>query len=213
MPMIERIQIFGERCSGTNYLENLITSNFKDIEITWDYGWKHWFPENIDKKDNDDCLFIVLFRNPYDWLSSLHHTPWHVDKTLKDLTFSKFIRTEWKCVYDIYSGLEERFKNVLEMRNYKVREFLALEKKVLNYTRFRYEDLRDNPNVLKNLSIEFKLKMKDDDIAPYKNYKKTKQTYKPPKYEPINMVDRFYIRKSLDLKQEKSIGYNPRIIF
>jgi hypothetical protein len=32
--MIKRVQIFGERCSGTNYLENLIKLNFvKNILI------------------------------------------------------------------------------------------------------------------------------------------------------------------------------------
>ena len=27
--MISKVKIFGERCSGTNYLENLILENFK----------------------------------------------------------------------------------------------------------------------------------------------------------------------------------------
>jgi hypothetical protein len=99
------------------------------------------------------------------------------------------------------------------MRNYKVKEFLSLEKKVLNYAKFRYEDLRDNPKILKSLSEEFKLKLKEDDIVNYTKYKNTNKIYHPKKYPPISIVDRFYIRKHLDLKQEKSIGYNPSIIF
>jgi hypothetical protein len=165
-------------------------------------------------------------------LSSLHNKPHHVDKTLKNLTFSEFIRKEWKCVYNKESATEEedpifgkemmfernpdtgeRFKNVLEMRNYKIREFLALENKVSNYSRLRYRDLRDNPKMLKNLSEEFNLKLKGNGIVNYKKYKNTNKTYKPKRYPAISLKDKFYIRKHLDLKQEKSIGYNPKIIF
>ena len=35
--------IYGERCSGTNYLQNLIDINFSDVKITYKYGWKHFF--------------------------------------------------------------------------------------------------------------------------------------------------------------------------
>lgn len=40
--MICKYTIYGERSSGTNYLENLITLNF-DVTLTWKYGWKHFF--------------------------------------------------------------------------------------------------------------------------------------------------------------------------
>ena len=39
--MIKKFTIYGERCSGTNYLENLILVNF-DVNLTWEYGWKHF---------------------------------------------------------------------------------------------------------------------------------------------------------------------------
>jgi hypothetical protein len=40
--MIKKFTIMGERCSGTNFLEQIILSNFH-INITWEYGWKHFF--------------------------------------------------------------------------------------------------------------------------------------------------------------------------
>jgi hypothetical protein len=41
--MITNIVIFGERCTGTNYLENIIKINF-DIEFyKFKYGFKHFF--------------------------------------------------------------------------------------------------------------------------------------------------------------------------
>lgn len=39
--MIKKVTIYGERCSGTNYLEELLTENF-DVTLVWDYGWKHF---------------------------------------------------------------------------------------------------------------------------------------------------------------------------
>ena len=47
--MIKYLTIYGERCSGTNYLENLIKINF-DVEVKFDYGWKHFFGFNDLKK-------------------------------------------------------------------------------------------------------------------------------------------------------------------
>ena len=35
--MIKKVTIYGERCSETNYLEQLLINNF-DIDITWKYG-------------------------------------------------------------------------------------------------------------------------------------------------------------------------------
>lgn len=37
--MCSKFTIYGERCSGTNFLEEIMLANF-DIVVTWDYGWK-----------------------------------------------------------------------------------------------------------------------------------------------------------------------------
>ena len=50
--MITKYTIYGERCSGTNYLEDIISKNF-NVEITWRYGWKHFFGHNITDKTNN----------------------------------------------------------------------------------------------------------------------------------------------------------------
>ena len=49
--MIKKFTIYGERCSGTNYLQNLVNDNF-EIELTWEYGWKHFFGFQDDKLKN-----------------------------------------------------------------------------------------------------------------------------------------------------------------
>tara|TARA_B110000027_G_C16122057_1_gene303744 strand:+ start:2092 stop:2340 length:249 start_codon:yes stop_codon:yes gene_type:complete len=65
MTKIQKITIYGERCSGTNYLETLLAKNFHDYKLTWKYGWKHFFGhQNLE--NSDDTLFICIVRNPVD---------------------------------------------------------------------------------------------------------------------------------------------------
>ena len=94
--MIKKVQIYGERCSGTNYLEDLITKNF-NVEITWEYGWKHFFGFCEEKLVNsNDTLFICIIRDIYSWINSffreLHHLPikYMIDLTIEDKIF-KFL--------------------------------------------------------------------------------------------------------------------------
>ena len=74
--MLKKYTIYGERCSGTTYLEQLINLNF-DIEITWSYGWKHFFGFN-DLSNTDDVLFIGIVRNLSDWVNSLYREKHHL---------------------------------------------------------------------------------------------------------------------------------------
>ena len=39
---MKQVTIYGERCSGTNYLQQLLLLNF-NVEITWVCGWKHFY--------------------------------------------------------------------------------------------------------------------------------------------------------------------------
>ena len=76
--MLKKYTIYGERCSGTNYLENIININF-DVNITWEYGWKHFFGFQDDLlKNSDDTLFICIVKNLPDWINSLYRQPHHL---------------------------------------------------------------------------------------------------------------------------------------
>lgn len=83
--MYMRFTVYGERCSGTNYLEELMLANF-NIVLTWDYGWKHFFGfhtfNNNDAKEND-TIFIGIVRHPIEWLCSFHNQPHHVPEINK----------------------------------------------------------------------------------------------------------------------------------
>ena len=92
--MIKRVAIYGERCSGTNYLEELLKLNF-DVEITWEYGWKHFFGFN-NLEGSDDVLFIGIVRNLEDWVNSFFREKHHVPKNLCGKT--KFLTGEFYSV-------------------------------------------------------------------------------------------------------------------
>lgn len=178
--MIKKYTIYGERCSGTNYLMNLMDLNF-DVQITWDYGWKHFFGFQ-DKllQTSDDTLFICIVRNPVDWINSFyrekHHLLLKYNTTLDDETkLYEFLNAEFWSFDDSNNNYDtskeimedrniytkERYKNIFELRHIKLKWLLTeLPNKVKNYILIRYEDLINDFNhtllQIKNTGLNFK---------------------------------------------------------
>ena len=92
---IQKFAILGERCSGTNFLEETISTNF-NINYTAEYGGKHFFCYNDygNKESTSNTLFIGIIRNPIYWLNSfskeLHHVPEINRKSLHNFLFNEF---------------------------------------------------------------------------------------------------------------------------
>ena len=73
--MLDKFTIYGERCSGTNYLELLIKLNFRTT-VTWKFGWKHFFGHHQSGLDkSSDILCVCIVRDLHPWLNSLYHKP------------------------------------------------------------------------------------------------------------------------------------------
>ena len=161
--MIKKFTIYGERCSGTNYLETIIKMNF-DVDITWEYGWKHFFGIYDDLiKDSDDTLFICIVRNLPDWINSFYRSPYHLPKNLKN-NVKNFLNNEFYSLpytwdskkrygepickilgedRNMFTG--KRYKNIFELRHVKIKWMLEnLPNIVKNYLFIRYEDLIDD---------------------------------------------------------------------
>ena len=164
--LAHKIQIFSERCSGSNFMESVLTTNHTGAEITWEYGWKHFFPEK-EMKSDPGLNVVVLARSPFRWLRSLHRQPWHVAPRLTGLSFSDFIRQEWECVrnkdscikktdpswntemlFERHPKTGERFRNVLEMRIVKHQEWLKLSHLNPNFISVSYEEIAKSPKHL-----------------------------------------------------------------
>lgn len=152
---MKKVTIYGERCSGTNYLEQLLLQNF-DIEIVWAYGWKHFFGfNNLD--NTDDVLFIGIIRNIVDWINSLyrekHHLPPEITANIDSFLTNSFYSfrndsknqlTTDEIMTDRHIETNERYKNIFESR-YVKNKFLVdtMPKLVKNYCLITYDDLCD----------------------------------------------------------------------
>lgn len=240
---ITQMFVIGERSSGTNYMSALMLRNFYVDEIR--VGHKHfppWYdlPEDDYKEnsryytfnDTENILFIVIFRNPYDWLRSMHFYPHHADRSLKNLTFSTYIRQPWKinpndttnlkilCSWDKYVDLNpmtgEQFPNVLALREAKIRNMLKIRNKASNVYYINYEKARDYPQeVVKEISALFPISPKPV-FSPITNYVGPSKAndkignYKPRQYAPISKEDLTFINSQLDWKLEEKIGYTQK---
>lgn len=202
--------------------------NLRGIEIEHEFGWKHFFPEGRPERA-EDCLFLILYRNPLDWLRSLHRIPWHTPPEFRNIPFSEFIRKEWHCVYDKDAecpeghpdfGKEimcerdpdtgERFANVLKMRSAKIRRWQALAEQVRHFRFLRYEDLYADPKgTIDSLAEEFGLRRRlfFRNVHGYKGWLLSFRGYRPKQYRPVAGEDLAFIREQLDMNLERSIGY------
>lgn len=216
------IQIFGERSSGTTYLERLIEENYPDESLTSEYGFKHCFQkEGLEKPIDDKCNFVVIYRNPYDWLRSLHKFPHHAPEMLY-VSFSSFLRNSWRT----YKGkewlskipdertsimkpenLREEYRNVLELRVRKIELFESFRNKTDRIVYLRYEDLRDNPEESMNHLAEVFGLGACKNLKNISLYKRTKKKYRRTRYLRIRKKDLDYINTHLDWDLENRIGY------
>lgn len=218
--MCTRFTIYGERCSGTTYLESLILENF-NISITWDYGWKHFFGFHDFKKrnaDDDQTLFIGIVRNPVNWIQSFFSTPFHIPAELTQIV--PFLNNEFYSINDDGTVRPEdlnyitnrKYKNIFELRRYKNHYLMNVMKtNVKNYILINYEKLKDDTFTCLNiLQKQFNLIRKSPiykNIDYYKNiktslYSNNKSTFKLPQRVVSTIIG------SIDVSQESTLGYN-----
>lgn len=194
---IDYIQIYGERNSGTNYVEQILQHNLEGgIQVGFKYGWKHGFIDldNILKFDTRSTLFLFVTKDPYSWLVSMNNKPHHAPH-LYNLNFSEFIRSEWcsyngmgyeqraldlinnplrkdeEMMHERHPETGERIRNLPELRNLKNASFLSLKKEVHNFYHIRYEDILENPSdLLERLSQNYTLRFRSDVYIPTGHY-------------------------------------------
>jgi len=223
---ITRMQVFGERCSGTNFLQHLLDENVQSASRCRDFGWKHGFHQD-GVEAADDCLFVVIYRNPFDWLRSLHRSPYHAASELRGISFSDFIRTEWWCIWDEHAhktrehemyGQEmmserdpdtgERFADVIRLRPAKIRNWESLGEKTAHNIYVKYEDVEARPSeFISALTEQFEL-IRSPVFRPVEGARGGDTKYRRRKYRSIRSDDLHYILKTLDVGLEKSIGYD-----
>lgn len=101
----QRVQLWGERHSGTNALERLIRRNFRVDGSMSGYGFKHML---FMTNRSEDMAFwrkqlalsarrrptVVATREPIRWLLSMHERPHHLP-WLRGLPLDAFVKRAW----------------------------------------------------------------------------------------------------------------------
>ncbi len=205
---IKKVTIYGERCSGTTYLEELLKLNF-DVEIVWTYGWKHFFGFE-DLKNSDNVLFIGIVRNLEDWVNSLyrekHHLPRELTKdvdTFLNSTFYSFYHNNKEILKDWNMETGERYKNIFELRHVKNKFLIEkMPNLVKNYILITYDDLINNfesvMNKIKNCNLSINENINFPlNITYYKKYKD--KTY----VKKVNSIPKALIYEKANLYYEK----------
>ena len=216
--MLKYFTIFGERCSGTNFLEHAIKENF-ELEYTIKYAWKHFFGHYSfeNNEEEDKTLFIGIVRNPITWIDSLfakmHHIPDENKLNIKTFLFNEFYsvyedRPE-EIMEDRHIDTKKRYKNIFEMRDVKNQYLINdMKGKVKNYILIRYEDLRDNYNVILDfLKTKFNLVPKNKEYITIDTYKGNNKKIYVKKNVTLTKKIINVIKKNINNEQEKSLGY------
>ena len=220
---ITKYTILGERCSGTNYLKNMIESNFYLKSTPFYKPHKHFYAFH-EYTHSPDTLHILIYRDAYEWINSLRKNPWCIPDELKK-SDNAFLNNEFYSVetnngeFGVANGSEilidrnpftkARYHNIFMMRQVKIKFALdVISRKVKNFIAIKYEDLRDNHvKVLNQICDKFNLKTKPrfpHKILFYKN-----KTYLKFKKDTKYVIPKSAIIKHLnyDRRFEESLGY------
>lgn len=220
--MISKIKIYGERCSGTNYLENLIQKNFI-VDITSQYGFKHFFGFH-NLKNSNDTLFICIVRDYFSWLNSFYQKKWHLSPTQRISTQNFIYSEHWsfyddqryhkkdfgkEIIEDRHIFTKNRYKNILELRYIKIQWMRKILPKLVKHFIFiRYEDLLEN---FQKTMVDIFLKglvLKSPHNFPENHfeYKNSKKKFNKKKYFKISKKE-IEIHPFFNVKIEKTLGY------
>ncbi|MEM6888920.1 MAG: hypothetical protein AAF636_12360 [Pseudomonadota bacterium] len=226
---VTEFTVFGERSTGTNYAQNLISRNFSDLQRTSTFPWeKHSYVATPIAKPN--ALAMVIVREPIRWMQSLYRNPHQVGDWSHDLSFSMFIRHEWSSVFDGWlfprqksfqaKGHElmldrhpltgDRPENIVELRNWKMQSYGRIPSLYRNWLIVRYEDLCAAPGqFLESLATTYKLIAPSaylTEIEDVSNLAANSSREKAP-YPDVTAQDRAFILGKIDVEQERRFGY------
>lgn len=207
---IDKFVIYGERHSGTNFLEQCFKQTF-DLDRTEYYGNKHFFgwakPETISFRGKH-TLFIGIVRNPYDWIMAMINLPHHIHRS-RLLNISQLLTEEWystdyhdkEILEDRNFITKQRYNNIFHMRTVKY-QYLSQIMPIIatNYVLLSYDAwLKNYDTYLSIISNRFHLKKNTTSLSV-----ETKNPYLVSHYiKPI--IDSY-----CDWTLEESLGFYQR---
>ena len=150
--MIENIKIFGERNSGTIFLNQLLLENLFNFGVlsckpeAAGSGWKHGFPdmERFSEKDKEEILFIFIIRDLESWLMSMYNNPYHFEKpkTIEDFISNKLETSDGCPLGEELSVGQGRC--IMSLRYAKIKSYLKSFAEAKNAMMVNLEDLQND---------------------------------------------------------------------
>jgi hypothetical protein len=219
---IKYFTLFGERNSGTTYLEKLLKNMLK-LEFTNEYGFKHWYIKGVEPrgigntttdnqcikniKENTYTLFVVIVRNVYDWVGAMYKTPHHIkemDRT-SQLNFvkNKYISYEYRCKpkHNRYSKTPWHIN-----RNHKHPYFIEEASNIIELRNMKNKHFYNLQNYIKNYFLIRQEHLHEDLQRMIKNYNlqynflKLPSDYRPPLKYLLDQQTKDFINKNLNNK-------------
>jgi hypothetical protein len=218
--MIKNIVIKGERCSGTNYVQQLVLVNTvfekcgHHLTVQPSAGlenvWKHGFyNETHVPFNNSETLFLVIHRNLYDWLRSLYLIPWHLPMRN---SFHEFVTQPVCCdtceyfFYELpeYINGQRYCGNVIHLRYLKLRDWM---KNLRNYHLIDYDALIRKPDMIVDILQQHGVTT-NTDFVNWSNYKDSTEPYNRKEYFALTDEDMLYINVNMDNELEKMLTHS-----
>lgn len=229
-PALARVQVFGERCSGTNFVKRLIGRNTSLTPIE-SLGWKHGFPQMTAIPA--DVLIVGIVRDARTWALSMHAKPWHTPTSIQALDFDSFIQHEWASIADRPRYFEQvaelggtgqplqhdrhpltgaPFANLFALRRAKLDGLLGFGLRGCSFALVRLEAIQAAPvTFVDALTTTFEIDKSNAEFRPV--YKQLGAKFKPsiedrpatPDAFPANAIG--VLRATLDLPSEAALGY------
>lgn len=230
---IQRIQVCGERSSGTNFMR-VILERHVAAHQTAEYGWKHGFIscETVRRED----LLVVVFREASAWLLSLYRKPWHVPVPQRNVSFAGFLRQVFETRRDMDLGPREAkgpgarmmpiqldrdpltglpFANPILLRNAKNRSFLSLRNRECNACLVRHEAVLADPGrFMAELAAFYDIEHDVSELdLPTKNLGRFGRAVEGDNRDAkpaFSAKDREFLHEMLDAGLETELGYTMR---
>ncbi|GMH61937.1 hypothetical protein TrST_g1069 [Triparma strigata] len=118
---IPKIKIYGERNSGTNFLQTLLMQNCwaTILDPTYQHGWKHGYPDesHVEKRDRPFAVYVFIVRDLNDWLHSTFKSPYHMLRhdRFEDFVISKVVADEARADHPVVKDPRETNVRPLDM--------------------------------------------------------------------------------------------------
>lgn len=222
---INKFTIFGERCSGTNYLEEVISQNFH-MKFTNEYGNKHFFCFNdYHNKVTHDTLFIGIIRNPIYWLNSfskeLQHVPTINKRSIKNFLFNEFYSVHNEPISNLCKN--NQLQSILLSVNSTTAPSYAINRADLNYkTRRKYKNVFE----LRKLKNDYLMNVLPHKVPNYilinyedllYNFDKTLNNIKTqfnltPKNDTFINVSKYKKSDTYTFIKQRQITFSPKIV-